>query len=119
MPTGEKGSTANQRARKLHERLINMSGKLPTLDDLAIQFNVSARTLNDEFKAEYGQPIHTFITERRLIEAHAAIENTDISLKSLALRLGYIHSNHFLTAFRRKFGYPPGSLQKKGGDQNE
>ena len=105
-------SAGRTRARALHEQLATLQGKLPTLEELAIQFNLSARTLNDEFKAEYGQPIHAFITERRLVEAHAAIEKTDVPLKSVAQQLGYTHTNHFLTAFRRKFGYSPGSLRK-------
>jgi AraC-like DNA-binding protein len=105
-------SAGRARARELHEQLTTMQGKLPTLEELAIQFKLSARTLNDEFKSEYGQPIHAFITERRLVEAHAAIEQTGIPLKSVAQHLGYIHTNHFLTAFRRKFGYSPGSLRK-------
>ena len=84
------------------------------------EFNLSVRTLNDEFKAEYGKPIQTFITDHRLNEAHAAIISTDIPLKSVALRLGYTHTNHFLTAFKKKFGYSPGSLRKKAGpDQSD
>ncbi|CUW40825.1 AraC-type DNA-binding domain-containing protein [Magnetospirillum sp. XM-1] len=104
---------ATQRARDLHEYLINTYGKLPTLETLAAQFNVSVRTLNNDFRAEYDQPIHTFIAEHRLSEAHAAIEGSDIPLKTLAERLGYSHVNHFLAAFRKKYGYPPGNLRKR------
>jgi AraC-like DNA-binding protein len=114
------GAGSRNRARALHEQLINMQGKVPTLEELAGQFNLSVRTLNDEFKAEYGKPIQTFITDHRLNEAHAAIISTDIPLKSVALRLGYTHTNHFLTAFKKKFGYSPGSLRKKAGpDQSD
>ena len=106
-------SVSKKQAQALHQQLTSMQGKLPTLEELAVQFNVSARSLNNAFKAEYGQPIHAFITEHRLAEAHKAIESSDIPLKTLAQRLGYIHTNHFLAAFRRKFGYPPGSLRKR------
>jgi len=34
-------------------------------------------------------------------------------MKVLAARLGYSHVNHFIAAFKKKFGYPPGSLRKK------
>ncbi|CUW40827.1 AraC-type DNA-binding domain-containing protein [Magnetospirillum sp. XM-1] len=106
-------SSSRRQAQTLYQQLITLQGKLPTLEELAMQFNVSARSLNNAFKAEYGQPIHTFIAEHRLAEAHTAIESSDIPLKTLAQRLGYIHTNHFLAAFRRKFGYPPGSLRKR------
>ena len=114
------GAGSRNRAKELHSQLINMQGKVPTLEELAGQFNLSVRTLNDEFKAEYGKPIQSFIAEHRLNEAHAAIVSTDIPLKAVALRLGYTHTNHFLTAFRRKFGYSPGKLRKKAvADRNE
>ena len=106
-------SSSRRQAQALHLQLTSMQGKLPSLEELAVQFNMSARSLNNAFKAEYGQPIHTFITEHRLVEAHTAIENSGVPLKTLAQRLGYIHTNHFLAAFRRKFGYPPGNLRKR------
>jgi AraC-like DNA-binding protein len=107
-------SSASRQAQGLYQQLVALQGKLPTLEELAVQFNMSARSLNNAFKAEYGQPIHTFIAEHRLVEAHMAIESSDIPLKTLAQRLGYVHTNHFLSAFRRKFGYPPGSLRRRG-----
>jgi AraC-like DNA-binding protein len=33
-------------------------------------------------------------------------------MKVIAERLGYSHVNHFITALKRKFGYPPGSVRK-------
>lgn len=36
-----------------------------------------------------------------------------MSLKRLAERLGYAHVNNFTIAFKRTFGYPPGSLRKR------
>jgi len=110
--TALKQTSGRSRARDLYGQIIAMQGKIPSLQELALTFNRSARSLNDDFKAEYGQPIHSFITEHRLIEAHAAVEATDIPLKMLAQRLGFAHANHFITAFRRKFGYPPGQLRK-------
>lgn len=106
-------SSGHKRAFKVYEMLMQTSGKLPSLDEIAAEFAISARTLSNEFKAEYGQPIHAFMTDLRLNQAHAAIEANSAPLKSLAQRLGYTHTHHFLTAFRRKFGYPPSALRKK------
>lgn len=109
----ESAKSGTKRTQDIHDLLINAHGKLPTLNELAAQFGCSARTLNDEFSAAFGMSIYTFITNQRLLEAHAAILNTDVALKTLAFKLGYAHVNHFITAFRKKFGYPPGSLRKK------
>lgn len=104
--------TSRSRSQAVHDFLVATQGRLPTLNELAVRFGCSARVLNDEFTAAYSMSIYSFISNQRLIEAHAAILNTDVALKVLAFRLGYSHVNHFITAFRKKFGYPPGSIRK-------
>lgn len=102
-----------QKLQLLHEELETLEGKVPTLDELARQYGMSARVLNDEFKKVYGSSIYTYISELRLAEAHQALLNTNIPMKCLAMNMGYSHVNHFISAFGKKFGYSPGSLRKK------
>lgn len=100
------------RIRDLHEYLMQLEGSLPTLNDLAGQFGGSARQLNTEFAAEYGQTVYAFVTGIRLEQARQALTETKIPMKVLANRLGYSHVNHFIAAFKRKFGHTPGSVRK-------
>jgi len=100
--------------QQLHDELEALQGKVPTLDELATQFGMSARVLNDEFKKVYGSSIYNYISELRLTEAHEVLLKTDIPMKTLAINLGYRHVKHVISAFGRKFGYSPGSLRKKG-----
>ena len=100
------------RIHELHDHLMQQGGKLPSLSELAKQFGMSARRLNDGFVKEFGMPIVAFITERRLLYARQAIHDSDVPLKTLAMRLGYSHVNHFNRAFKRQFGVSPGSLRK-------
>lgn len=102
-----------ERARALHQQLTNARGKLPTVEELASQYGCSPRTLNSEFAAEYGQPVQSFIAEYRFSRAHAALQQTSVPMKVLASQLGYSHVNHFIGAFKKRFGYPPGSLRKQ------
>ena len=108
--------TTEKQSRKLiktlHQHLINLDGKLPTIDSLAHLFGRSARALNEDFQAEYGESIFSFVLNHRLNTAHEAIKNTSIPLKQISTRLGYAHVNHFSAAFKRKFGYSPGKLRK-------
>ncbi|EGV17921.1 helix-turn-helix transcriptional regulator [Thiocapsa marina] len=101
--------------RELHDYLTQLEGRLPGLEDLAVQFRMSARRLNAAFAEQYGLPIYAFIADRRLNEAYAAIRDSEVALKVLADRLGYSHVNHFSRAFRRKFGHPPGQLRCRRG----
>ena len=103
------------RIRDLHEYLMQLDGRLPTLSELAKDFGLSARQLNMEFSTEYGQSVFAFVTAHRLEQAHVALQQTALPMKTIAGRLGYSHVNHFITAFRRKFGYPPGSLRRDKG----
>ena len=100
-------------AADVHDELMKMGGKLPTLSKLASQYGLTAKSLNEAFKESYGEPIVSFITNQRLSEAHYALKESDVAIKVLASRLGYSHVNHFITAFRRKYGYPPGKLRKQ------
>lgn len=98
--------------KTLHQYLISLDGKLPTIDSLAQTFGRSARALNEDFQAEYGESIFNFVLNHRLNSAHEAIKTTSIPLKQVSMRLGYAHVNHFSAAFKRKFGYSPGKLRK-------
>lgn len=98
---------------ELHHHLLNLKGRMPTLIDLAKEFSTSARRLNADFTAKYGQSIYGFVTEHRLTQAHAILMSEPIPMKTLATTLGYSHVNHFSAAFKKRFGYPPGSLRRK------
>jgi len=101
-----------QKIRELKELLLNLDGRLPTLNLLAADFGLSAKQLNIEFKAEFGQSIFEYVTAVRLEQAHAALLESNLPMKVMSERLGYSHVNHFITAFKRRFGYPPGSLRR-------
>lgn len=73
---------------------------------------MSARWLYEAFTREYGQTIFSFITDHRLNEAHVAMREGALPIKAISARLGYSHVNHFTVAFKKKFGYPPGSLRR-------
>jgi AraC-like DNA-binding protein len=101
-----------RRVEQLRAELERADAQIPSLDELARRYHTSARTLNDDFKQVVGQSIFAFVTRRRLDQAHVLIQETAIPLKQLSARLGYTHVNHFSAAFRRLFGYPPGSLRR-------
>ena len=101
-----------ERAHEIHKKLLASDGKLPTLDELASQYGRSAKSLNDEFSQEFGKSIFAFVSDHRLLQAHEALQHSDVSIKQLAARLGYAHVSNFAIAFKRRFGYPPGTLRK-------
>ena len=112
---------AHRRRDAMHDLknyLIQMEGRLPTLDQLAVRYGISAKWLNEAFMQEYGQSIYTFITDHRLNEAHLALLEGHLPIKNISLRMGYSHVNNFTNAFKNKFGYSPGSLRVGRGDED-
>ena len=107
--------TKNPLIADLHDNLLNHTGRILTIAELAEQYGVSARSLNTQFKNEYGISIHQHTTKVRLERAHELVNNKNIVLKVIADNLGYSHVNHFITAFKREFGYTPGALRKLKG----
>jgi len=102
------------RVRALHDYLSSLDGKLPSLGSLSKEFGMSARRLNEAFAAEYGQSIFAYITDQRLEAAHEVMVASSEPMKLVAERLGYAHVNHFIAAFKRKYGYTPGQLRRGG-----
>ena len=108
------GSTLSRddAVRSLHDNLLRHPGKLPSQEKLSRDYGMSAKTLNDGFKAIYGQTIAAFLLDYRLETAHRAIAHSNVELKVLSNNLGYSHVNNFAAAFKKKFGYAPGKVRK-------
>lgn len=104
--------TLAEKLERLHEELLNPGAQSVRLEELAGRFNCSSKTLNDAFKKVYGQSISSFQLSRRMIAAHEELLTTEQPIKVIASRYGYTYVNHFITAFRKYFGYTPGTLRE-------
>jgi len=96
----------------LHAELLKINMDIPRLSDLAKKYDMTAAKLNQSFQKKYGQSIYAFLSNQRLDQARQALLASDIKMKTLAHKIGYSHVNHFITAFKKKFGVTPGSLRK-------
>ena len=100
----------------LHTELLQVTGEIPKLNDIAKKYNVTPFKLNQVFFENYNQSIYNFLANQRLDQAYQGLLKTDIPLKTLAHKIGYSHVNHFITAFKNKFGVTPGSLRRMDKD---
>lgn len=78
-------------------------------NDIAEYFNMSNSTLYRKIKVSKGLTPAKLITEIKLQKAREIIENnnTAISLKQLALEVGFQHTSHFSTIYYNRFGSRP------------
>ena len=107
---------SNFNIKDVYEELVQVKGNIPDLSNLAKKYNITPTKLRNEFFKAYGQTIFAFLLSQRLDQAHLALEMTNVPMKVLADRIGYSHVNHFITAFKNKYGITPGSLRKKQMD---
>jgi len=97
----------------LHSELLQVTADIPNLAELSKKYNVSSGKLNQAFIKKYDQSIYSFLSNQRLDQAYQALINTDVPMKTLAHKIGYSHVNHFITAFKKKFGVTPGSIRNQ------
>jgi AraC-like DNA-binding protein len=95
----------------LHAELLQVTADIPSLAELSQKYNVSPGKLNQAFIKKYDQSIYSFLSSQRLDQAYQALIDTDVPMKTLAHKIGYSHVNHFITAFKKKFGVTPGSIR--------
>ncbi|MGY5355282.1 hybrid sensor histidine kinase/response regulator transcription factor [Wenyingzhuangia sp. IMCC45467] len=76
--------------------------------EIAEHFNVSKSTFYRKVKMETGLTPNEFINEIKLLQARKIVEKqSDISLKELSLKVGYLHTSYFATQYKKRFGVHP------------
>lgn len=97
--------------QSLHDYILqNLDKPLPTLKELARIFQTNEFKLKTGFRHFFNTSIYRFYNERRLSRAYNLIMQTNLSLKSIALMSGFEDYVTFSKAFKKRFGYPPGSV---------
>ena len=92
---------------RIEARLQDLESGPPSLAALAKELDLSPRHLTRVFKAATGQTISQRFRDLQL-ERAADLLATDRSLVEIALACGFRAQSHFTTAYRTRFGCPPG-----------
>lgn len=96
------------RIREARERLLADLRNPPDLHELAHSVGLSAKRLNQGFRAVFGTTVFDHLRDARLDRARQLIaEGSDMPLKQLAWEMGYSHPTNFISAYRRRFGISP------------
>ena len=95
--------------RKLDEFLQDNAAKVPHSADLAREFGVSVRTLNNAVVAIRGLSMHRYTRLRRLWNVRQQLVQgaSAEKMKAVALANGFWHMGEFRTLYRDLFGEAP------------
>jgi YesN/AraC family two-component response regulator len=77
------------------------------LDDVAQAVGYSPAYLTDLARRQTGQPLHRWITQRRMAAACSLLRETDKSIEKIAEVVGYRYTGCFFRQFRISFGTTP------------
>jgi AraC-like DNA-binding protein len=87
-----------------------------TIKMLAEHFAVSRCHLSRSFRIERNMTLATFIKRQKLLRAeHQLLRDQTLTVKALALKLGYADYQYFISRFKEHWGESPGRYRKLVG----
>jgi len=103
------GSRVAARARAVLE---DRMAEPPTLEQLAADLGSSPFALLRAFRASYGMPPHTWLTDARVRRARRLLDS-GIAPAEAAVAVGFTDQPHLNRHFARIVGVPPGAYQRE------
>ena len=92
--------------------LENIYDKL-TPEDIAESINMSYSNLRKSFKRYTGITIHQYILQQKISNIKKLLDNTEMSVQDIAMKLNFGSANYFSCFFKSKTGISPLSYRKK------
>jgi AraC-like DNA-binding protein len=83
----------------------------PSLPELSQIAGLNTYKLKNGFKEVFNTTVYGYLNDVKLTQAREHLM-AGVSIKEIALQLGYGSVQHFSKAYRKKFGIPPGQSRK-------
>lgn len=83
-----------------------------TLEDVAVQVNLSPNYFSNLCKEEFGETFIELLTRTRMEKARGFIEENTHSLKEISFMVGYKDPNYFSRVFKRYYLHSPRKYQE-------
>src|ERR1043166_6580644 len=99
------------RIRKVLESLEDDPAK--SVSELATLVNLSRSRLGHLLKHQMGVDLSRFLANERLEKAAELLRQAELSVKEIAVRVGYHHSSSLDRGFQNKLGSPPADLRRR------
>lgn len=97
-----------QTIREIEQLMVqDFSKKPPSINDLSRRAAMSATKFKNLFKAVYGTPVYEYYQQRRMQMAAELLSSTNLSIKEVAIKVGYYNISNFTTAFKKLFKKMP------------
>jgi two-component system response regulator YesN len=81
-----------------------------SLKTISYEFNITAPYLGKLFSDEIGETFTTWLNRMRIQKAVELMKTTDLTIREVALKTGYVNSNYFYKLFRKYMDVSPGEF---------
>lgn len=83
-----------------------------TISYLAQSIGINKRKLMQGFKELFGTTVYAYITDLKMERAKYLLLNENRFVYEVAEQIGYKNPQHFISAFKKKFGVSPSKLKE-------
>lgn len=94
------------------KRLLANLASPPTIRELAQMMGTNENKLKAGFRLLFDTSINKLLQDERLIKARALMTEESYPIKEIAKMVGYKHSAHFASKFKKRFGILPHAYLK-------
>ncbi|XZF14888.1 helix-turn-helix transcriptional regulator [Chitinophagaceae bacterium MMS25-I14] len=100
-----------ERIHFAREYLLEHIRQPPSLMELAKVAGINEFKLKQGFKEIFDNTVYGYLSDYKLSQARELLLSGPMAVKEVADILGYSSVQHFSSAFRKKFGVPPGKVR--------
>ena len=97
---------------KVQRLLLIPENQAITVKELALEVGLNTTKLKSLFKTIFGKPIKSYQLEYRMLNAKKLLVESTKTIAEIGYTSGYEYPEHFNRAFKKYFGFAPGSLRK-------
>lgn len=106
-PTSDENLNADAVIEIIREYIENHYSADISIGMFSDKYFFSKEYLSKQFKKKYRVGIYEYLLKIRMEQAKALLQQSEISVKDIALRLGYSNNNYFSKAFKNTFHISP------------
>jgi len=112
-PPRSVGGLSSRRLKIVLDYIEDRLGQSIKLRELAKLSGISARHFERAFRQSTGSSPHAYVMERRLrMGCELLVQQPELPIEHIRLRLGFSSSSHFSSALRRRTGLTPTAFRK-------
>nr|WP_321979736.1 AraC family transcriptional regulator [uncultured Cohaesibacter sp.] len=100
-------------AERVRSYVVENLHKDLTIETLSRETGTSKRSIQRNFKHQFGLTVSDFIRKQRLEKARQAIEKQGMPISQAAFLAGYNNQSSFTNAFKQTYGSTPKNWRKK------